>query len=477
MKQFRILFLLVALAMVSGCTKNFEDVNTDPNRISQISPGTLLNPILYSVGAFNMGKADDFTFQLMQVVLPFPSVAGGIHRYDIPENSGASTWNTYYRWLTNVKEMHAASVVAENENYQAIALTLKAWILSNTTDCFGNIPMDEASRGDEGIFRPAFNTQQEVYTKILAELEQANLLYTTAKPMKFGTDILMGNDIARWKKFTNSLRMRLLLRVSGKTEMNSWNILTTMIGDPATYPVFTKNDEAAILNLSGVTPFLSPWGRAVDFTTFRAAGKFFTDALNAMEDPRREKFCTQARNASGSATIGYQGIPSGFDGSESQFDYIPSNVNIALVTAPMICPIFPYSEVEFIKAEVALHSNNLGAAQTAYEKGAKAAIEQWGAVLPAGYFENPEAAFDGTLERIHRQKYFSLYFVDFQQWFEYRRTGFPVLPKGNGMVNEQKMPVRYFYPIAIRSTNSENYNKAVQQMGGDNINNKGWWEN
>lgn len=466
---------MVLTGMIS-CTKNFEEINTDPNRISQISPGTLLNPILYSVTAFNMGKADDFTFNLMQVSLPYPSVAGGVHRYDIQENAGASTWNTYYRWLTNVMEMHKAAVTAEDGNYQAIALTLKAWILSNTTDCFGDIPMDEAGRGEEGIFRPAFNTQQEVYTRILADLELANTLYEPSKAMNFGTDILMGNNVSKWKKFTNSLRMRLLLRVSGKPEMNSLAQLRTMIADPASYPVFTKNDEAAILHLSGVTPFLSPWGRAVDFTTFRAISQFFTDQLNAMEDPRREKFCTQARNAAGSATIGYKGIPSGFDGSDSQFDYIPSNLNIALVTAPMICPILPYAEVEFIKAEVAHLSDDPTNAQLSYEKGVKAAIEQWGASLPANYFENAEAAYDGTLERIHRQKYFGLYFVDFQQWFEHRRTGYPVLPKGDGMVNEQKMPVRYYYPIALRSTNTENYNKAVERMGGDNINIKGWWE-
>jgi hypothetical protein len=44
------------------------------------------------------------------------------------------------------------------------------------------------------------------------------------------------------------------------------------------------------------------------------------------------------------------------------------------------------------------------------------------------------------------------------------------------MVNNKKVPVRYMYPINVRSTNTENYNKAVQAMGGDNFNVKGWWE-
>src|SRR5688500_14748839 len=124
MKIF-IRFAIVTAALLlinSACTDNFEEVNTDPNRIEKISPGTLLNPTLYAVSAFNMQRSDDFTFQVMQVSLPFPSASGGFHRYDVSESSGNSTWNTYYRWLTNVKEMQEASVVAKDVNYEAISL-------------------------------------------------------------------------------------------------------------------------------------------------------------------------------------------------------------------------------------------------------------------------------------------------------------------------------------------------------------------
>ena len=78
--------------------------------------------------------------------------------------------------------------------------------------------------------------------------------------------------------------------------------------------------------------------------------------------------------------------------------------------------------------------------------------------------------------RNKKKKYYALYFTDFQQWFEYRRTGFPVMPVADGMLNNKIMPVRYRYPPAVQSTNTENYNQAVQAMGGDNINIKVWWE-
>lgn len=478
MKSFIIRFicLLAVSSMLQACTKDFKKVNTDPNRIDRISPGTLLNPILYEVSAFNMDKSDDITFNLMQVALPFPSASGGVHRYDLSESAGNTTWNTYYRWLTNVKEMQKAALEAGDANYQAIALTLKAWIYSLLTDSFGDVPMVEASRGDEGILHPAFNTQQEVYTQLLADLDSANKMYVASKAMVYGTEILYNNSIDKWRRFTNSLHMRLLMRLSNRTEMNALSKLQAMVDAPMQYPVFTSNDQSAIVKITGITPNVSPWGRAIDFTTFRAVSKFFLDNLNALNDPRRARFATQARTKDGTATIGYKGIPSGYDGSDSQFDYLPSNLNIALVTAPMINVIMSYAEVEFIKAELAFRQAQDVTAKIAYEKGVKAAIAMWGADVPTDYFANEYAAYDNTLARIMLQKYYALFFTDYQQWFEYRRTGLPVLPVSSGMLNDGKMPVRFKYPTTVQSNNTANYNKAKASMGGDDMNTKVWWE-
>ncbi len=466
--------LIALYSLLVSCTKNFEEINTDPNRIDKISPGTLLNPILYEVSAFNMQRANDITFGLMQVSLPYPSVSGGIHRYDVTENTGNSTWNAYYRWLKNVKEMNEASVAAGDVTYQAISMTLNAWIYSNLTDCFGDVPMEEAGRGDEGLYRPKFNTQQEIYNRLIGDLDSANKLFSANKAMIYGTDIMYANNVANWRRFCNSLQMRLLLRVSKRAEMDSWNKLRIIIDNPTTYPVFTANTEAAVLKLTGITPLVSPWGRAIDFTTFRAASSFFIDNLMALNDPRLAKFATAAKDLSG-ASIGYKGIPSGY-GNEASFNYTPSNLSIALVTAPMSNYIMPYAEVEFIKAEVEQRTGNTAAAKAAYEKGVKAAIEQWSLTVPANYLTSGPGAYDGTLERILLQKYFALFFVDYQQWFEYRRTGLPVLPVSSGMMNGGKMPVRFRYPISIQTNNIENYKAAVAALGEDNINTKLWWE-
>lgn len=477
MKNLKNIFTVLLLASLSsGCTKDFQELNTDPNKVEKISPGTLLNPIIYEVAAFNTSRADAFTFDIMQVALPFPSVAGGVHRYDLSESAGNSTWNTYYRWISNVKEMRAASIAAGDANYEAISLTLNAWLYSQLSDAFGDVPMTEVGRGDEGLYKPVFNTQQEIYTTILADLEKANTLYNNAKPLIYGTDILFNNNINYWRKFTNSLRLRLLLRISKRTEIDAFSKMAEIISNPVANPIFNSNAEAAILKITNVAPNISPWGRAIDFTTFRAAGGFFIDNLNEFNDPRLARLNTLARTTDGKATIGYKGIPSAYSGSESQFAYLPSNFNIALVIAPMISVIMSYAEVELIKAELAQKGKITGNAATFYENGVKASIEQWGGVVTANYFTNPKAAYNGTLERIMLQKYYALFFNDYQQWFEYRRTGLPVLPKGAGLLNNGIMPVRFKYPTTIVTNNNVNYKKAVEGMGGDEINTKVWWE-
>ena len=220
MNKYIATLLLGTLVWAStSCTDDFEEINTDPNRIDQISPGTLLNPIIYGISSFGTDRADAWTFQIMQIALPFPSANGGYHRYDISESAGNSTWSTYYKWLINIKEMETSAIQNSDVNYEAIALTLRAYSLSQLTDSFGDIPMVEASRAEDGIFQPAFDTQEAVYAQIFQDLERANTLYDDTKAMIYGDDILFHNDVKKWRKFTNSLHLRLLLRVSNRAEM------------------------------------------------------------------------------------------------------------------------------------------------------------------------------------------------------------------------------------------------------------------
>ena len=479
MKLQKIKMLLpgIMLALLTGsCTKNFEELNTDPDNIQEISPNTLLNPIIYELVTFNAERSEGFTMDLMQVRLPWPSASLGVHRYSVGETAGNSTWNTYYRWLNNLNEMEKASIRVDNHSYQAIALTLKAWAFSLLTDAFGDIPMTEALMAEENQLKPVFDKQQVVYTTLLQYLETANNLFKDAHALAYGTEMLYNNNVGNWRRFCNSLHLRLLMRVSNKPEMNAAEKMKLIVENPTDYPVFTSNTQSAIYKITGETPNVSPWSRYQDFITFRCAADFFVSTLNDFNDPRREKWLTRATDLTG-ADIGYKGIPSGYAGDESQFPFNPSNLVRDLGIAPtMTITIMDYAEVAFIKAELAQKGIIADDAKTHYEAGVKASVERWGATLPADYFTNPLAEYDGTLERILLQKYIALFFVDYQQWYEYRRTGLPVLPVADGMLNDKKMPVRFRYPDIAQITNNDNYQAAVQSMGGDDINTKVWWE-
>lgn len=477
MKNIKILFAGLAVVLCCfACSSNFEEINEDPNRIAEISPGTLINPIIYGLATHNADRSASITFDLMQVSLPFPSVSGGLHRYDVSPNIGNSSWYWYFRWLNNIKEMRIAAVEAGDANYEAIALTFQALAYANLTDMFGPIPMTEAVSGEEGNLYPKYDSQQMVYETILADLERANMLYDMETAMVYAPDILFQNDVEQWRKFTNSLRMRLLLRISNREETGAFETLTMMIENPSEYPVFESTEESAILEVTGVTPNVSPWGRPQDFRLNVAIGEFFIENLNEMEDPRRPVIATMATNED-SESLGYKGIPSAYDGPESQFDYNASTFNIEQVENPMSIVILPYSEVEFIKAEVA-QRGFISDAEDHYIKGVSAAMEQLGVEVPANYFENELASYDGSLEKIMLQKYYALYFVDYQQWFEYRRTGLPELPTTPAMDNNGEMPSRFYYPTDEQINNPENYREALDMLGGnDDINTKVWWDN
>lgn len=471
MKTIKILVACSLLLGASSCDNNFEEINTNPNLIDQISPGTLLNEIIYNMASNNLTNHYNVNCQLMQVQLPYPAYYGGVQRYQILPTTGNSQWNAAYKWAKNIREMRIAAEADQSTNYLAIALTLNAWVFSNLSDTFGDVPFSEASQAEEGILQAKYDDQEAIYTQLLADLETANTLYNHSEAMAYGTDVLFANDTRLWQKFTNSLRLRLLLRVSD-VRPSAYQEMVEIINDPSGSPIIEALSEAAVFHVTGVTPNISPWSRALDFSNQHAVGAFFIETLNALDDPRRPLVAGQATEQG--EPIGYKGIPSGYD--NENFGYSPSYMNNQQVVAPMIIPILTYAEVCFIKAELA-QKGYLDDAEVHYQNGIRAAIQLWtDEAVPDSYFDADLARYDGTLGRIMLHKYLALYFTDNQQWAEYRRTGYPELPTTNSMLNEGVMPSRLLYPDVQPIYNPVNYREASQRMGGDDINSKVWWD-
>lgn len=486
MKNIKIYFQSVVVGLTlltASCTDGFEKINTDPNNIDKIVPGSLMAPMLYDMGKFSSNRNYDFTWQIMQVGLPYPSTATGVHRYDITPTAGNGTWNNAYNWLRIINEMEQAAEKFEQPVYYAVAKTLEAYTAGMLTDAFGDVPFSEAIKLEENISMPKFDEQKEIYAALIKNLEEANTIYKTTESNMSGNDILFNNDKSKWQRFNNSLLMRLLLRTSKKVEMDSYNRLKKIIENPVEYPVFTSNTEAAILKISGLSPFEYAWGRRQDYTLNEAKAEFFVDMLKSFQDPRLPYFMTEASTIPDGEVIGYKGIPAGHEPTAA-FSFSPSIPNPDLMIPAQLGTviheiIMSYAEVEFIKSEVYLHFGDLVKAEDAYKKGTVAGITQWINVpVPTeSYFENSLVAFNGTLEQIMNQKYLALYMCDYQQWFEHRRTGYPVLPKTEHMLNNGEMPKRFMYHDRVSITNPDNYKIASERMEkGDDPLSRVWWE-
>ena len=482
--------LLFCWASVS-CSRNFDELNTDPNRPRQITPGVMLGQLQYRMVNNSIQAARNFTHELMQVDAPRSSAGGGgLHRYVV--NPGAGVWSSFYTYMTDIEDLSAIADRLKEKNYKAIALVYKCWAYSILTDLYGDIPYYQATKATEGNFQAAFDKQKDIYIQILKDLESANTLFDDSKALTYGGDLVYNANmltggrnigIQKWKKFCNSLKLRLLLRISKRNgEVNVHEQINAILADPVKYPVFTANADEAIFRYPGTFPYFNPYynARTLDWREGTYFTTFFVNKMNADNDPRRATWMT---TVAVNGTNVYQGIQSGYPTSVEYAVGKNSSYNDVLKTLPQVGVMMPYAEVEFIKAELALKGFATGkTARQHYENGITASMAQWGAAMPAGYLLQPGVAYnpDGTadeqLQQIMLQKYYAYFFVDYQSWFEKRRTGYPVLPRGAGIPAENKFPGRVPYPTYLQSLNPENLQAAKASMGADDSNTKVWWD-
>ena len=456
--------------LFSACPP-FEKLNTDPTRLNEANPGSFLDPILYNVSSFSWKRFNNYTYELMGNIISYRNT-NDIGWWYVSDSEGDGSWSTYYQWLANAKAMEKEAEKLGEVNYQAVSKVLQSYMFDVLVSAFGDVPMEEACRGDEQLYYPVFDKQLAIYKNILQELETANILFDVSGSLKYNTsgDMLYktvdGEGILKWKKFCNSLRLRVLLKMLNVAEYDARSEIQKMINTPEMYPVFESNSDAALVEISGVYPQEAPLNRANDFTSYRACSEFLVNTLKSWNDPRLPLFVSKQKDD-------YIGWPAGF---AIQPAGKASTPNKALAVAPMKLPLMSYAELELIKAELAQKGIVTLDERIAYENGVRASIEQWGGEIPEGYFNNPVAGYDGTLERIMLQKYFALYFCDYQQWFEYNRTGLPAIPKGDGIPKDQEIPRRFKYPSVLQRTNMKNYQAAKESMGGDDLTIKLIWQ-
>ena len=495
---FAAVMSLLSGAMLS-CTKDFEKINTDPNSTPNALPQQLLAPALVNTVTYNMIRNRNFNNELMQVTVDISDAEGKVFRYDYRSNWSDYLYNGLYTEMSNFKDIYkiASQPLNFNRSYMGISLICQSWVYSILTDTYGDIPYFQSNLArDSGIYEPRFDRQRDIYLDIFQKLDSANTL------LSFNTNILAGSDpvfygnVSRWRKFGNSLFLRLLMRVSGKAEVSALaiaKIKDILETNAANYPVMTTNDESAILRWTGTAPYISPFVNGVREQDFRAPSiaSFFIDHLVVWNDPRID--ISQGTNGINRWAIApYQGsfvgVPSGYAPGDVQTkkSYFYSNTSSrSMQTEPLTGMIMNYAELNFIQAEAAAKGWIGSSAEQHYKNGVSNSITLW---LPAwnvpidNYLLAADMAWDNNetldekMEKIHLQKYYALFLADMQQWFEYRRTGHPVLPKGPGLRNNGEMPARMTYPVYVQSANPTNYQIAVAQQGPDLISTPVWWQ-
>ncbi|WP_207431668.1 SusD/RagB family nutrient-binding outer membrane lipoprotein [Sabulibacter ruber] len=487
MKSLKIvpLALLVACSfgVVSSCTEGFEEMNVNPNQSASALPENLLAPTITDLVNRNMDRAMRLTNELMQVHVTLVN-SDEIHRYVIQPSEADYMWNNWFTQLTNIRDIYKGGEETGNKTFMGISLILDAWVTSLLTDTFGDVPYTEAIQGKSGQYMPKFDKQEAIYTDLFRKLDSANVYLKANTDLTAGQaekDPLFAGKAALWRKFGNSMYLRLLLRVSGKNDpivggKTAAEKIREMVQDnPGEFPIMAANEESAILKFTGTVPYQSTFHnwRAYDFNGSSSLSQFFVNNLVQWNDPRLPLWATTYEGM-------YSGVPSGYPVTsvpEGQSRY-----QAALAREPKLGNILNYAEVQFILAEAAIRGFISGDAKTYYEKGVTSGLTLWGTTVPANYLNGPDVkwddsyAFETKLEQIHLQKYYTLFFTDFQQWFEYRRTGHPILPKGPGLQNGGNMPARLNYPMYVQSLNQQNYQAAVADQGPDNINTKVWWQ-
>ncbi len=188
----------LSLSLAFASCESMDETNTDPTRMNAANAGSFLTPVTYNMGCYTWNRYNSFTFPLMQCIVTTNST-GGVGWYKLTDTAGDGAWSTYYKWIANAKAIYDNGVLAEDPNYQALGLTLQCWMYETLTESFGDIPMQEACKGDNQLYYPKFDSQMDVYRAIIDSLDRANTLYKPSKGLQFNDngDIIYcssGND-------------------------------------------------------------------------------------------------------------------------------------------------------------------------------------------------------------------------------------------------------------------------------------------
>lgn len=458
-------FLVIALLSLAleSCTNDFESMNISPNSATTVPASNVLGRALLTssqtlfaarLGAYYTGSFSGQT----------AAIGAGDYEYRVGINN--SQWDAMYASMTYAVETMKLAKTEDNNNLYAAALTLKSYMAHKTSDMWGKIPYSEAFTLEEnGTIYPKYDTEQEVYTQILTELKTAADLFDNNGEELGDGDFLFHGDITKWRKFCNSLRLRVAIRMSSADEAASKITLSNVLDNPAIYPIMTSNEDNAYFNWPGITPDIEPWYTSMGASDgnktsgYRTNNIIITTLINN-NDPRLSVYADPNK----------YGTYRGYKYGQNQLNDTLNNANNTSHIGDRFgnnpsgfSPFMNASESYFIIAEA--YERNLitgNQAQANYETGIKTSLEENGisSADATTFLAEPEVAWDsGTtsnLNKINLQKWLSLYKQGVEAWAEVRRTDTPlILEVSRDYANSHnRPPFRFSYPDSEKSLNT-----------------------
>ena len=469
-----LLFILPVLFF--GCTRDFEEINTNGNAPSTVQNELLFRQVLYGYGdamsyeGFVAGNLLSQHFAMIDFNLL------DRHALSSPQEGG-NPWDVLYVALRdNQTVLEQSRTQPAAAVYEGPALVMKAYLAMRLTDIFGDVPYFEAFSGrTSGVVTPAYDRQEDIYLApggILDNLGTAvNVLENYDGAIRLRGDILFDGDLDGWVRFANSLRIKALLRISGRENV------AVPLRDIYTEGNYIRTaDQNATFDFASGPPnsFAFATARIGIFNVFlmsRTAEGIFSE----LGDPRVEVLYRPAAN-----TGNFTGIINGIDAATAIVpdDYARPGTIWRERTGDLDFNYLTAWETHLLLAEAAQRGILEADPRALYEEGVALAFDYWQTELPADYLTSGPAAWDPArgLEQIITQKWIAGIGDAYEGWIEWRRTGYPTLLPVEASLNNGLYPVRFPYPADEQALNFDNYRAAAEATDGNSVNVPVWWD-
>jgi len=500
-KYSKVILVLALIFTIGSCTKDFEEMNTSPNSPTDVPAVNIFTHVITASTANELGGWMQHTYlgcwsqQWCKVQYIDED------KYQTRDMTGYME-GSYTNALLDLQliidkateDIEAEKEVEKNTALLAASKIMRVWIFSYLTDVFGDIPYSGALQGlyKDGVIKSVYDSQESIYTGFFSELDQANTLLSSGV-INFGAgDLIFDGDPASWRKFGNSLKLRLLNRCAGTPWSFTYNMVGTGVFTTTAGAAAFSGADAAIASLLGGTimasgaddaklvypglPYRNPIFNTLYSRTDQAISQTMVEYLKARSDPRLPIYAQPTPSSVIAGTPDWVGEQNGRAHAASNFAAI-SLLGTAVAydeNAPTF--LLTYDEVEFIKAEHYMRVGNDAAAKTAYEAGIAASMARWSATYdPVTYLAQANVDWDlaadnaAKYQLICEQRWAGIFGQGVQAFNLVRRTGFPArvfeYELTGGFYPDKGLPVRVRYSLNEEIYNAVNLAAAQTAQG------------